>query len=170
MAITELILEFLESSPGNYGALRRAVLYPTKPRYTRMGRPSTETTFSTTLSNLKKQGLVKKEVSGAWRILQKGKEKLLQLRQKRLPAHSFKKTTNDKTRSTIIVFDIPEKYKRYRNWLRTELKLLDFTLLQKSVWVGNGLLPEEFIKNLNDLNMLKYIHIFEVKNPGTMTK
>jgi len=59
----------------------------------------------------------------------------------------------------IIIFDIPEKKKRYREWLRTELVGFGFTLIQKSVWLGPAL-PKEFVEYLNEVKLLKHVRFF----------
>ncbi len=65
-----------------------------------------------------------------------------------------------KPRKLIIIFDIPEKKKRYREWLRNELVGFGFNLVQKSVWIGPGL-PKEFIEYLNETGLLKHIRFFQ---------
>lgn len=65
----------------------------------------------------------------------------------------------EKPRNLIIIFDIPEKKKRYRDWLRMELVGFGFTLIQKSVWLGPGL-PQEFIEYLNEAGILKFVRFF----------
>ena len=63
----------------------------------------------------------------------------------------------------IMIFDIPEKERKTRNWLRTQIKLWNFTMIQKSVWLGTGPLPEEFQDRAKMLNLKKYIKIFNVQ-------
>ena len=63
----------------------------------------------------------------------------------------------------IIAFDVPEKYRRERDWLRIELKNLGFAMMQKSVWYGSSPLPQDFITSLDDLKILKFIKFFDVK-------
>lgn len=62
----------------------------------------------------------------------------------------------------IVMFDIPESHKRVRNWLRIELALLGFEILQKSVWLGPTPLPREFIEKLTATDILQFIHFFRV--------
>jgi DNA-binding transcriptional regulator PaaX len=68
----------------------------------------------------------------------------------------------------VIDFDIPELERRKRDWLRVSLMNLGFEMLQKSVWVGNTDLPEEFILSLNNLEILSHLHMFIVKEMGTI--
>lgn len=64
----------------------------------------------------------------------------------------------------MVLFDIPEKKRKIRNWLRLQLKLWDFEMLQQSVWLGKGSLPKEFTVRLQLLNIQKCVKIFNVRN------
>ena len=66
------------------------------------------------------------------------------------------------------MFDIPEKEKWKRVWLREVLGLCGFKMLQRSVWAGKNKIPEEFLADLRNFNMLEYVHIFEVSKKGTL--
>lgn len=86
------------------------------------------------LNSLLCQGLIKMEKIGAQTSIQlteKGRQKILnyQLREK-----SIKKQKWDQW-WRIVIFDIPEKKKTARDFLRCKLKDLDFYMLQKSVLV-----------------------------------
>jgi DNA-binding transcriptional regulator PaaX len=48
----------------------------------------------------------------------------------------------------VVVFDIPEKKRKTRDWLRQELMLLNYKKLQESVFAGKFPLPEDLIKNI----------------------
>ncbi|MCR4279488.1 MAG: hypothetical protein NUV78_01985 [Candidatus Zambryskibacteria bacterium] len=65
-----------------------------------------------------------------------------------------------KEKKLIIIFDIPEKKKKYREWLRTELIGYGFSLVQKSVWFGPPL-PKEFVEYLGEAGLLKYVKFFK---------
>jgi hypothetical protein len=62
----------------------------------------------------------------------------------------------------IIAFDIPEKEKRKRAWLRNALGSIGFRMIQKSVWIGSSQLPQEFLNDLHKLQILKFVEIFKV--------
>src|SRR3989344_5162624 len=99
--------------------------------------------FSTTLTRLQKQGLVKKiggRQHAIWKLTDKGGEK-----------HSEYKLEFFKPDGIprLIMYDIPETNKKKRNWLRMELVALGYTPLQKSVWLGYCPVPRNFIKSLN---------------------
>ena len=112
-----------------------------------------------TLTRLKKSGLVSKNQNG-W---SSGKfaEKYL-ANQHRFPRLNYVLDKN-KQAKMIIMYDIPEDFRRERDWLRRELRILDFKQKQKSVWIGPAPLPEEFVKILGDLRIIEYINFFRVK-------
>lgn len=68
----------------------------------------------------------------------------------------------------IIIFDIEEKERWKRSWIRAVLKNLNFEMLQKSVWLGKTILPKEFAEDLKKLNLLKAVKIFSVSNEGSI--
>ena len=120
-------------------------------------------TLQTTLWRLKRLGFIKNE-NRILLITQKGKEYIQSKLMKKLPAHAVPMTDNGrKINNLIVAFDVPEKYRHKRNWLREELVCLGFTPIQKSVWFGPGSLAKEFIVQLNELNLLSYIKFFSVK-------
>jgi DNA-binding transcriptional regulator PaaX len=65
--------------------------------------------------------------------------------------------------NTIISFDIPEKNRKIRNWLRNQIKIFGYKMLQQSLWLGPGPLPASFFKRLEDLNIRKNIKTFRIK-------
>ena len=67
----------------------------------------------------------------------------------------------------MVLFDIPEKKRKIRNWLRQQLKLWDFEMLQQSVWLGNGALPKEFTNRLLGLGIKECVKIFPIRKIKT---
>jgi len=130
--------------------------------------------FYSLLNQLKNQGLVKKyqdktKQGSFWKITKKGLEKLSLIKSKNL----FGKNSVDYKRKPentikIIIFDIPEKERHKRAWLRAVLTSLDFSLLQRSVWMGKNKLPEKFIYDLDKRGILSYVQIFEISQKGTI--
>ena len=127
--------------------------------------------FYNLLFYLRKQGFVKREErlnkKPSWVLTRAGIVKLNKLKEKR-SGLKFTEKRDKKDFLKIIVFDIPEKEKLKRAWLRSQLTILDFKMLQKSVWIGNSKLPEEFLKDLDDLGISRYIHIFGITKSGTL--
>lgn len=128
--------------------------------------------FYSLLNLLKREGLVRKNKKGRktfWEITIAGLKKLEFFETRKRP--SFKKMSYEKRNDgklKIVIFDIPEKERIKRDWLRSILLFLDFKLLQKSVWAGNSAIPQELFNDLRDQKMLNYIHIFEVNKSGTI--
>ncbi len=122
--------------------------------------------FYNLISRLKKQGLIRGD-SSKWAITNLGKEKLNYLKSKILPPKSYSKQRDDQLK--IVSFDIPEKERNKRDWLRSVLKELDFYKLQHSVWIGKNQLPKKFIEDLENLNILSKIHIFSISQEGTLS-
>lgn len=130
--------------------------------------------YATILSRMKKQGLIKRSVKddgGEWKITEKGSKRLERIQIQRHNPYSAATahfTPSSKKEIVIIAFDIPEREKIKRRWLREALKSLSFELLQKSVWIGTNGLPEEFMKALRERHLLSYVHIVGVRKTGTL--
>ncbi len=126
--------------------------------------------LSSYLSTLKRQGFINND-GNLLSITKKGIDKLKNIRN--LKAASFPTARYTKTNTgtwTLAAFDVPEEERRKRNWLRSALTNLGFTNIQKSFFVGRVKIPEEFITDLNRLNLLPYIEIFEITKKGTLEK
>lgn len=111
-------------------------------------------TFDRNLLRLKERGIVKINAGN----IDINREKLNHYYKYKL-IHSKPENTS----KIIIIFDIPEKERKTRNWLRNQIKSWDFTMIQKSVWLGAGPLPEEFQQRAKLLGIKKYIKIFNVQ-------
>ena len=116
-----------------------------------------------TMSRLRNKGLIQKKRTQngiMWKINKTGKEVMLKLKLEKLPEKDGK--------IRIIIFDIPEKHKEHRIWLRKSLINSRYKLLQRSVWVGVRPLPENIFLEIKNKNIFEDIHIFEIKNEGTL--
>jgi hypothetical protein len=69
---------------------------------------------------------------------------------------------SDKT--IVVIFDIPEKWREKRNWLRLVLIELGYAMLQKSVWKGEYSIPEQLLIDLKNLSLLPYVKFFTAEN------
>lgn len=118
------------------------------------------------LSQMKHDGLIESE-DGKLVVSRKGKQKILKLKNQ-LPARHYQ--TQDQKYFTIVSFDIPEKFRRKRDWLREVVRNLDYTMIHKSVWIGHTEIPRVLIQNLEDLKILEYIEIFEISKSGSLKK
>ena len=122
-------------------------------------------TISTILWRLKQQGLV--ERTGAkkiarWQVTPKGKTELER------QALSHLKTSQSDGVARLVIFDIPEQERNKRDAIRAELVGCQFKQLQKSVWIGYCPLPEDFITLIDTLELNGKIHIFSVRDQGTI--
>jgi len=114
-----------------------------------------ENSARTTLWRLRKKGLIKK------------KEKNFQLTSLGLEiVETFKdekpveKKWDGKWR--LVMFDIPEKKRNHRNWLRFELCSLDYKLLQKSVFMGQQPIDEEVYREIIERGLDDFIRLITV--------
>jgi DNA-binding transcriptional regulator PaaX len=109
-------------------------------------------TIRKNLERLIAQGIVKKK--GSVFSLSKGGIKLFNsigLRKKILA-----KKWDGKYR--LVIFDIPEKNRADRNWLRGELHLLQYAQLQKSVFISKFSLTEDIIIEIQKRKMSKFVN------------
>lgn len=123
--------------------------------------------FRKYLSKLKREGLILENNSEQIYLSDKGKKKLKKFQNSfSLNKDLYKKKTGDKV--IVISYDIPIAFNKERNTLRDMLRMLDFNLVHKSVWVGKVILPERFVADLNRLGIIDYVEILEVTKNGTL--
>jgi CRISPR/Cas system-associated endoribonuclease Cas2 len=129
--------------------------------------------FNSLLYKLERDGLIEKKKDERKKLIvgltPKGKARLLLLKTRRaksLPATLYKKFDADKF--IIVIFDIPEKERRKRNWLRLALKSLELKMIQKSVWMGKVKLPKTFLEDLKRLRLVDFVEIFEISKTGSL--
>ena len=106
-----------------------------------------------------------------WKITQIGIEKLKAIKKQKDNPYSRLNIFREKLKGnglTIIAFDIPERYRKKRDWLRVSLIAMEFLFLQKSVWFGKGSVDEDFFHALRERELLECIHIFSVSKKGTI--
>ena len=121
------------------------------------------------ISKMKHDGLIH-EVNGSnkeFAISKLGRVKLDKLKGG-LPGRQYEKKSQNN--SIIISFDIPERLRRKRNWVRGVIKNLGFEMIHQSVWVGKTKIPKEMIEDLEKLKILEFVEIFEVGKTGTLQK
>ncbi len=111
-----------------------------------------QNSLSGVLSYLRKNGLVE-NFDAELRVTHKGQEYIKKKIDSLKQFHcQFEK---DAPKNLIVMFDIPETKKAEREWLRWHLKKFNYSMIQKSVWVGPSPLPKEF---------LDYIEKIKIKN------
>lgn len=127
-------------------------------------RKTTSATVSSILSRLRRQGLVERNGStrsAAWRITHKGKK----WHQERFQKDVLPKPDGI---TRLVIFDIPESERGKRTAIRTQLVGCNFRQLQKSVWIGTSPLGEDFVALLDELRLGKKVHIFSIREKGTI--
>jgi DNA-binding transcriptional regulator PaaX len=166
MSLVSEILEIVTS--GYYGSYRkmRTRSFEWSESYPCLEEAS-DGTVASTISRLKKEGFIKENKKGLFTTAKGVKHLEGSDQRPRWPKKYPSKQPGDRG-STIITFDIPEKLRHQRDWLRSQLEYFDFEPLQKSVWIGELQIPQEFIKELGRRKILSGVHIFEVKLRGTL--
>lgn len=136
----------------------------------------TKRSLKNAIYKLKKDGLIGYEDTTQGKslfITQKGKEYLnKENRKSTFPDRKYPRDTGiqeDKSLK-IIIFDIPEKERNKRDWLRAVIKNLGFKHLQQSVWAGSNPIPKSFLEDLKELQILRFVEIFSVSRTGTIEK
>ncbi len=183
---TEWILEFLEGVADLTGVIMDAFFDSYPSRHRRLGKKTSSAhdilseeerqRFYSLLSRLKKQGFVtssggRGRQQSKWDITQRGLKKLFVIREKKrfsLGNVSYEARKDSMVR--VVIFDIPERERHKRVWLRAALLALGFSLCQQSVWLGKSKIPREFLEDLRDREMLSFVQIFEVSREGSLEK
>ncbi len=115
-------------------------------------------TIRTNLYRLVKQGLIEKDPKQkAYCLTDDGKKFVANIENRYL---ILKKPWDGKLR--LVIFDIPEKKKYWRESIRQELVLMQFQQLQKSVYIGKYPVPESLCKEIEDAGMGQFIFIFTI--------
>ncbi len=108
---------------------------------------------------LKKKGFIKCENS-EFSLTKEGKD----FYKNKNPLSYITSPFNKNSKNNLIIsFDIPERDRKIRRWLRNQLKIFNYKMLQQSLWIGPGPLPKEFLKRLDKLQIRKNIKTFNIK-------
>jgi len=111
------------------------------------------------LSRLTKNGYLKK-ANSSWLLTKKG---ILRSKKTYLASYISSPFKENSPANTIISFDIPGPQRSTRDWLRNQIKIFNYKMLQQSLWVGPGPFPSVFLKRLEELGIRKNIKIFSIK-------
>lgn len=65
-------------------------------------------------------------------------------------------------KNLLLMFDVPESRKAERNWLRLHLKIFQYLMIQKSVWVGPSPLPKQFKAHVKEMGLDVFIKTFKL--------
>ncbi|MEI8337766.1 MAG: hypothetical protein WCF92_01310 [bacterium] len=121
-------------------------------------------TCKSALSRLKRNGYVVNE-NGNWRITTQG-QKYIE-RKNKIHQQFDSPFLESSPKNLIVLFDIPEKMKSERDWLRSHLKKFNYEMIQKSVWLGPSPLPKEFVSYIKSINLEKCVKTFKVSKVKT---
>ncbi len=72
---------------------------------------------------------------------------------------SFKK---DSQKDQLVIYDIPQDKKRERDWFRRQLIRFDYTMVQKSIWIGPSPLPLNFLEYVRSIGLKNKFKIFKL--------
>lgn len=136
----------------------------------RRPRAAAKHNLSNTLHRLKQQGLVSSSgphTNTRWKLTHKGKKFLAKI-------YADEKDPYDLAPEDgivrIVAFDIPEKIRGKRDWLREQLFACGYRLLQRSVFTGTRPLPDAFIRRVDEMRIGQYLHIASLNQTGTISK
>ena len=126
--------------------------------------------FVKLLNRLKREGLISNDGrrrNVLWQLTAKGLARLQRLLKiAETPKPVYPKRRDGKWR--VVVYDIPEREREKRVWIRQALVSLGFSFLQESVWVGTCAISRAFLDDLREMEMIPYVQIFEVSRKGTV--
>jgi phenylacetic acid degradation operon negative regulatory protein len=128
--------------------------------------------FSQFLNYLKKRGYIKIEnLKGKEGVLltQRGEEKALGTKLK-LIREKYKNLKLKKRKDgkwLMVVFDIPERKRKWRDFLRENLQNLGFIFFQKSIWVSPYEVRRKLERMLRESQLDRYVKIFLIKEIET---
>lgn len=135
VTLSDLFVAFLEAGYGaSYGKLEYELRAQRKERARAGEEQKARERFQKFLYKLKKDNLIAREHRGAmsrFSITGKGRSRLaalLKWQKNRLPDATYE--TKPANVFTIVTFDVPEKERKKRAWLREALRNLGFTRVQ----------------------------------------
>ncbi|MBI3589518.1 MAG: CRISPR-associated endonuclease Cas2 [Candidatus Liptonbacteria bacterium] len=165
MTATDVVTSILESGYGSsYSKMDRNFRRLEYSRIDRINEARERQRFYNLISKLKREGLVAGKTR--LKITAVGREKVLKSKGFDVKFGRYEKEKDDTVK--IVIFDIPEKDRHKRDWLRVSLSRLGFKMLQKSVWMGKVKIPEEFLEDLRFIRISQYVHIFSAEKLGTI--
>ena len=148
--ITDSILAFLLSATSRQ--LERRVLYDLiAARY-----PVSVQSYNTTLGRLSKRKKLFVHNNKVTLLDISGAQSLLEF--------EYIQRKADNSKKVIVIFDIPEAKSPLRKWIRSQLHMWDFVMLQQSVWVGYGPIPPAFKKRMKKWKVDSGIKYFNVSS------
>lgn len=133
-------------------------VYKLRRRYE---KEDAKTQFSQFVNYLKKQGYIKiksLEQKKAVMLTKKGAEKVLKVK---LKMKEKKRRPDGKWQ--MVIFDIPEKKRDFRDIFRENLQILGYKMLQRSVWVCPYDVLKETEALIRKYSLHPYVKLFLIE-------
>lgn len=151
--VSEIINEFLKTELSYKGARVNLFGIPIYNEYKK-------SSYASSISRLKGKGFIDEDKLG-WFITSDGKKFCKNNKKYK----NFNSPFSEKTpRDLLVIFDISQDRKKERDWLRWQLKKFNYSMIQRSVWVGPSPLPVEFKRYLEDIKLKECIKTFKLKS------
>lgn len=115
-----------------------------------------ENSVRTILWRLQKKGLVKKKEKKYCLTLEGSK--IIKI----FHTKKIKKTESWDGKWRIVMFDIPERKREWRDWLRWQLLIWEYKPLQKSVFIGKQALEEDFYSKIIEQGLNQFIKLITI--------
>ncbi|MDO8474142.1 MAG: hypothetical protein Q7S62_01140 [bacterium] len=118
-------------------------------------------TFSQFVAYLKQKGYVKLptgESTGPLQLTEIGKLKALKYRTRKTVWSDRKDG-----KMIMLMYDIPKKKQHVRQAFRSALKFLNYTMLQKSVWISSKDVLEETERAVRDYDLADCVSMFVIE-------
>ena len=151
---SETLVDLLMATLGSARNVRKFRSILSERKFNRYKKESVQVA----LSRLRSKGYVNNSSFG-WSITKKGKT---YRKDSQLLSYISSPFEKNSVPSMIISFDIPEQNRILRNWLRNQIKIFGYKMLQQSLWIGPSPLPPPFLKRLEDLNIRKNVKTFKI--------
>lgn len=128
--------------------------------------------FIQLMYELRRDGLVEEKSTAQGKVLSITSHGLSWLsdfaRRKKAILPKYSDDAEKQDRVTIVSYDVPEKLRMYRGWLRESLAGFGFKAMQRSVFIGKIKLPADFVADITRFKLEKYVEIFEITKTGTL--
>lgn len=98
-----------------------------------------------------------RKITKEFKLTQKGMMRAVKLCMER---DKLKKLVNERR---LIIFDIPEKQRFFRDYFRQLMKDLGCTMIQLSVWQADFELPDDFLLLVGELGLQSRVIVYKVR-------